>query len=57
MYTKTKENNLFDIFLKEHKNVNPKESIYIDDRKHILDKAKTYDFHLLLMDKKNLHRK
>lgn len=57
MYTTTKENNLFDIFLKEHKNVNPKESIYIDDRKHILDKAKTYDFHLLLMDKKNLHRK
>lgn len=53
IYTTTKENNLFDIFLKEHKNVNPKESIYIDDRKHILDKAKTYDFHLLLMDRKN----
>ncbi len=53
MYTTTKEENLFDLFLKKNKNVNPKESLYIDDRKHILEKAKEYHFHLLLMDRNN----
>ncbi|MCI8568194.1 MAG: HAD family hydrolase [Bacilli bacterium] len=52
MYTTTKEESLFDIFLEKHRNIVPNESLYIDDRRHILDKASTYDFNLLLMDRK-----
>lgn len=55
MYTTTKEEKLFDIFLDKHKNVNPKESLYIDDRRHILAKASEYEFNLLLMDRKGIH--
>ncbi len=52
MYTDLKEESLFDIFLKQY-NVEPSESIYIDDRDYILNKAKEYNFNLLLMDRKN----
>lgn len=52
MYTTTKEENLFDIFLEQYK-VKPEESTYIDDRNYILDKAEEYGFNLLLMDRKN----
>lgn len=55
MYSTTKEENLFDVFLDNHKNVNPKESLYIDDRRHILEKANEYGFNLLLMDRKGIY--
>lgn len=51
MYTTIKEDNLFDIFIEKYKDVNPSESFYIDDRRHILQKAKEYGFNLLLMDR------
>ncbi len=53
MYTTSKEDNLFDIFLNKQVEVSPKESLYIDDRRHILDKANNYNFNLLLMDRNN----
>lgn len=53
IYSTTKEDNLFDVFLSKNPNVNPNESLYIDDRRHILEKAKEYNFNLLLMDRKN----
>lgn len=52
-YTTTKEENLFNIFLKNQSEVEPSKSLYIDDRRHILDKASLYNFNLLLMDRKN----
>ena len=52
MYTTVKEENLFDIFINKYKEVTPSESLYIDDRNHILQKAKEYGFNLLLMDRK-----
>lgn len=55
MYSTTKEEKLFDVFLDNHKNVNPKESLYIDDRRHILEKANVYGFNLLLMDRKDIY--
>lgn len=55
MYSTTKEENLFDVFLDEYKDVDPKESIYIDDRRHILEKANVYGFNLLLMDRKAIY--
>lgn len=55
MYTATKEEKLFNIFLDKYKNINPKETLYIDDRRHILDKANEYGFNLLLMDRKNIY--
>lgn len=51
MYTKEKEESLFDIFLEKYK-VNPSESIFVDDWPPILEKAKEYGFNLLLMDRK-----
>lgn len=55
MFTTTKEERLFDIFLDKHKDIVPKESLYIDDRRHILNKAEQYQFNLLLMDRKNIY--
>lgn len=55
MYTTIKEEKLFNVFLDSYKNINPKESLYIDDRRHILDKANEYGFILLLMDRKNIY--
>lgn len=55
MYSTTKEENLFDVFLDEYKDVNPQESLYIDDRRHILEKANVYGFNLLLMDRKSIY--
>lgn len=51
MFTTIKEEKLFDIFIAKYKDVNPSESLYIDDRRHILQKAKEYGFNLLLMDR------
>lgn len=53
IYGTVKLDRLFDIFINEHKEVNPKESIYIDDRNDILEKAKQYNFNVLLMDRDN----
>lgn len=51
MFTTIKEEKLFDIFIEKYKDVNPSESLYVDDRRHILQKAKEYGFNLLLMDR------
>lgn len=56
MYTTSKEEELFDIFLNNQLEVKPEESLYIDDRRHILDKAKEYNFNLLLMDRDNKYQ-
>lgn len=55
LYSTTKEEKLFDIFLDTYSDVNPNESLYIDDRKHILKKADEYGFNLLLMDRKKIY--
>ena len=55
MHSTSKEESLFDIFLDEYQEVIPTESIYIDDRRHILDKANEYSFNLLLMDRKEIY--
>ena len=57
MYTTVKEENLFDIFINKYKEVTPSESLYIDDRNHILQKAKEYGFNLLLMDRDKKYEK
>ena len=44
MYTTVKEENLFDIYINKYKEVTPSESLYIDDRNHILQKVKEYGF-------------
>ena len=51
MESKTKREGLFEIFLEKHKNIVPQESIFIDDRKDILDKASECGFKVLLMDR------
>lgn len=55
MYSTTKEEKLFDIFLDKYNEVDPNESLYIDDRRHILTKADEYGFNLLLMDRKKIY--
>ena len=57
MFTTIKEEKLFDIFIEKYKEVNPSESLYIDDRRHILQKAKEYGFNLLLMDRHGKYSK
>lgn len=57
MHTTVKEENLFDIFINKYKEVTPSESLYIDDRNHILQKAKEYGFNLLLMDRYKKYEK
>lgn len=57
LYTTVKEENLFDIFINKYKEVTPSESLYIDDRNHILQKAKEYGFNLLLMDRYKKYEK
>lgn len=52
MYSTTKEEKLFDLFLEKESTVSPQETLFIDDRRHILKKASQYGFHLLLMDRK-----
>ncbi|MDE6141442.1 MAG: hypothetical protein K2G03_02455, partial [Bacilli bacterium] len=51
MYSSSKSVDLFDKFINEYTSVWPKESLYIDDRTYILDKAKKYGFNLALMDR------
>lgn len=54
MYTTTKEEKLFNIFVDTYPEVNPLESLYIDDNLHLLEKAKTFDFHTIWLDRKHL---
>ena len=49
--SKTKLEGLFEIFLEKNKNVLPQESIFIDDRKDILENARQCGFNVLLMDR------
>lgn len=49
--SKIKTDGLFEIFLDKNKNVVPEESIFIDDRRVILDKAKECNFNVLQMDR------
>lgn len=51
MYSTIKEDTLFDIFVSEHPEVKPENSLYIDDREYVLDKVKEYNFNLLLMER------
>ena len=44
-------------FINKYKEVTPSESLYIDDRNHILQKAKEYGFNLLLMDRYKKYEK
>lgn len=53
MYSTIKEESLFNIFLEKHLDVNSNKSLYIDDRRHILEKAKEYGFDVMLMDRDN----
>ena len=49
--SKIKIEGLFEMFLEKNKNVIPQESIFIDDRKDILEKARQCGFNVLLMDR------
>lgn len=49
--SKIKTDGLFEIFLDKNKNIKPEESIFIDDRRVILDKAKECNFNVLQMDR------
>lgn len=49
--SKIKTDGLFEIFLDKNKNVKPEESIFIDDRTIVLDKAKECNFNVLQMDR------
>ena len=49
--SRTKMEGLFEIFIEKNKNIIPQDSIFIDDRKDILDKASQYGFNVLLMDR------
>lgn len=51
MHSSSKRDDLFDKFLSEYPSVLPEESLYIDDRTYILDKAKMYGFNLVLMNR------
>ena len=53
MESKTKLEGLFEVFLEKNKDINPLESVFIDDRIDILDKAYECGFNVLLMDRKN----
>ena len=49
--SKIKIEGLFERFLEKNKNLIPQESVFIDDRKDILDKAHQCGFKVLLMDR------
>ena len=49
--SKIKTEGLFEIFLEKNKHIVPQESVFIDDRKEILDKARECGFNVLLMDR------
>ncbi len=51
IYGTIKEEKLFDIFLNNNPEVNPHESLYIDDREYVLDKAFEYNFNLIIMER------
>ena len=52
MYSTLKEEKLFVSFIEDYK-INPKESIFIDDRKDLLKIAKEIGFEVLLMNRNN----
>lgn len=52
-FSSTKEENLFDIFIKENKEIIPENTLFIDDRRHIIDKAEEYHIQSILMDREN----
>lgn len=52
-FSSTKEENLFDIFIKENKEIIPENTLFIDDRRHIIDKAEEYHLQSILMDREN----
>ena len=51
MYENNSREEIKSALLEKYKDVNPSESLYVDDRRHILQKAKEYGFNLLLMDR------
>lgn len=53
MESTTKLENLFEVFLYNHKSIDPRQSVFIDDRMDILDKANSLGFNVLLMDRDN----
>ena len=48
---------LFEVFLKNNIEVKPKQTIFIDDRIDILEKANSLGFNVLLMDRENRNKK
>ena len=44
---------LFEVFLKKNLEVKPEQTIFIDDRIDILEKANSLGFNVLLMDREN----
>ena len=53
MESTIKLDNLFEVFLYNHKGIDPRQSIFIDDRMDILDKANGLGFNVILMDRDN----
>lgn len=49
--SKTKMEGLFQVFLEKYSNIIPQQSVFIDDRMDILDKAMECGFSMLLMDR------
>ena len=48
---------LFEVFLKKNLEVKPEQTIFIDDRIDILEKANSLGFNVLLMDRENKNKK
>ena len=48
---------LFEVFLKKNLEVKPEQTIFIDDRIDILEKANSLGFNVLLMDRENRNKK
>ena len=53
MESTTKVERLFEVFLKKNLEVKPEQTIFIDDRIDILEKANSLGFNVLLMDREN----
>ena len=53
METTIKLEKLFEVFLKNNLDVKPEQTIFIDDRMDILEKANSLGFNVLLMDREN----
>ena len=57
LWGSSKLDHLFDLFLEQEKDMDPKETYYVDDQRNMIEKASQYGFHLILMDRKKLHFK